>query len=61
MPAKLVSIVHCIVVEGLSRTAAICYIVFVADLLTFSRLDFMVVLGTPLVFCVCFFPYCQHL
>ena len=23
MPAKLVSIVHCIVVEGLSRTAAI--------------------------------------
>ena len=45
------SIIHCIVVEGVSMDCYnICYIVVVADLFTSSRLDFLVVLGTPLVF-----------
>ena len=49
--AKFDSIIHCIVVEGVSMDCYnICYIVVVADLFTSSRLDFLVVLGTPLFF-----------
>ena len=41
--------------RGVYDCCKICYIIFVADLLTSSRLGFMAVLGTPLNFCICFF------
>ena len=56
MRGKFDSIIHCIVVEGVSMDCYnICYIVFVTDLFTSNRLDFLVVLGTPLFFLHFFF------
>ena len=51
-------IILCIAVEGVSMVCYnICCIVFVADLFSSGRLDFLVVLDTPLVFLCLLFTF----
>ena len=59
---KFGSIIPCIVVEGVSRTAAGSVLRSLWQFFSISSsLNYAVVLDTPLVCCIYFFSYWQHL